>query len=190
MIIGYGYQRRESELRKLGAEKVYLDHSPERPDRADLLKSTATARDGDVLVLVHYADLGGHFTERNRARRLLAERGVLVQVGDNEPVLYDTDQKRRDFKLQKGGRQTQKHKGAPRKWTPTDEQLWEFAAFWHASDIYTLAHCRRKYAEIFGEDWGDLTLGRVRHRMGGRETPKSPFDEPRTTPDAPLDGDE
>ena len=26
----------------------------------------------------------------------------------------------------------------------------------------------------------DLTLGRVRHRMGGRETPKAPFDEPRT----------
>ena len=183
MKIGYGYKRTEKTLRDLGAEKVYLDKSAERPDRAYLITKGNAFEEGDILVLVHYADLGNDYRDRDRVLEYIANCGVMVQVGTNEPVLYDTPLKRKDFKDQKGGTKTQAEKGRPRVWNPEPDKLAEFAAIWHDPLVYTMAACRHQYAKIFGEPWSEKVKGRVRYRIGGRETPKPP-------PDAPLDGDE
>lgn len=78
MRIGYGYRRREKDLREAGAEKVYIDMDRLREHRADMMK--AGLREGDTLLLLSLRDLGGAPNADQAWRRKVEAAGVSIEI--------------------------------------------------------------------------------------------------------------
>jgi len=78
MKIGYGYQRKEADLEAAGAEKVYVDGTRERRERADLV--AYGLRDGDTLILLSMRDLGGAPKTDAMWKERIEAMGVAIKV--------------------------------------------------------------------------------------------------------------
>lgn len=127
--VAYGWCRQESELRKAGADLVFIDWSKERPARADMLKP-GVIRDGDDFFVLAESDLG-RGRDLAKQRRLLAERGIAVDV--------------RETKRPAG------KSGRPAKLDPTEEQDVALAAVW-VEDLRPPAWKVRRASEIMGHE--------------------------------------
>lgn len=75
--IGYGYRRREAELRDLGAEQVFIDLSRDRHARADMMTSI---REGDTLILIKLRDLGGSPVADRVWKERVEAAGATIEV--------------------------------------------------------------------------------------------------------------
>lgn len=147
MIVGYGRKRDEAALREAGAEQVWLEEKPERPERKAMLEGLGL-RSGDVLLLPDAAALASHWRERDAVLTALAVRGVAVQVLGGESVLYDMPRKLRAFKSQGiaaqnalNARRNRKPGPKPR-FDPPAEKDAAVKAIWHSTDPWPLAAYR------------------------------------------------
>lgn len=148
MKIGYGYRRTEKALRDAGAERVWIDLSKERTERADMV--SAGLRAGDTLVLLSIRDLGGSAKADAMWKENIEAMGVTVEVC--EPV---DEQEARPV-------------GRPKKFDPTpeqDDQIRKLWLCWH----YTEAYKVRRVAEIMGHE---VKRGVLFHRYGSMSKPK------------------
>ena len=148
MKIGYAYRRTEAALRDAGAEKVFIDISPQRTERNDLL--AYGLRTGDELVLLSIRDLGGSAKADAAMKARIEAMGVtvtVVQMPDDKPA----------GKL-----------GRPKGYDPTpeqDEQIRKVWLCWHYTEAYKL----RRAAEIYGSPVG---RGVLFNRYGSMSKPK------------------
>ena len=83
MIIGYGYKRSETDLRKMGAERVFIDTDRARPERADMMIHKQV-RPGDTVLVLHLLDLGGTQMASESFRALIEARGATVKVAPGD----------------------------------------------------------------------------------------------------------
>jgi DNA invertase Pin-like site-specific DNA recombinase len=146
MNIGYGFRRTEAALKQAGAERVWIDLSKERTERADMLRIGLKA--GDTLIVLSKNDLGGSARANRIIRDNLTAMGVTVAV-----VAPDT---------------LSKPMGRPRKFDPTPEQaeqIKEIWLCWHHTGAYKL----RRAAEIMGHS---VSRGQLNHRFGNMSKPK------------------
>lgn len=98
MIVGYGYKRDPEDLRKAGASQVWIDLTPGRYERADMMRGGGL-REGDTLLLISLRDLGGSPVADERWQQMMAERGVTLQIIESDgaarkvgaPRKYDPD---------------------------------------------------------------------------------------------------
>ena len=109
MIIGYGYKRRESDLRNAGAERVFIDTQRSRPERADMMMHNQV-RSGDTLLVLNRLDIGGTPKATDQFIDRAVKLGVIFQVapgdwpaGNGRPAKYkftpEQDAKCRDVQL-------------------------------------------------------------------------------------------
>lgn len=162
MKIGYGYRRKEADLIAAGADKVYIDISPQRTERNDMLTHGLRKWDGksqkDTLVLLSLRDLGGSPKADAMMKERIEAMGIIIEVvplpGGKEPGRI----------------------GRPKKYDPTPEQdaqirkLW---LCWHYTEAYKL----RRAAEIYGSEVG---RGVLFNRYGSMENPKEPDTDKET----------
>lgn len=154
MKIGYGYRRQEADLLAAGAEKVYIDISPQRTERNDMFKYGLREWDKkspqDTLILLSLRDLGGSPKADAMMKERIEAMGVIIEVvtlpGGKEPGRI----------------------GRPKKYDPTPEQdaqirkLW---LCWHYTEAYKL----RRAAEIYG---APVTRGVLFNRYGSMSKPR------------------
>jgi hypothetical protein len=75
-----------------------MDRGGDRSEREWLVQGKpATLRKGDVVTVACEAYIGAPGRDRRAVLKALAAKGVLVQVLDREPVLYDTPEKIDEF---------------------------------------------------------------------------------------------
>jgi len=148
MNIGYGYQRKEADLEAAGAEKVYVDVTRERRERADLV--AYGLREGDTLILLSMRDLGGAPKADAMWQERIEDMGVAIKVvalpDDKPPAKI----------------------GRPKKYDPTpeqDEQVRKLWLCWHYTEAYKL----RRASEICGHPVG---RGVLFNRYGSMKKPK------------------
>lgn len=148
MKIGYGYRRDEADLKSAGAEKVYVDISRERQERADMV--AYGLREGDTLLLLSMRDLGGAPKADAMWRERVEAMGVAIKVvalpDDKPPAKI----------------------GRPKKYEPTpeqEEQIRKIWLCWHYTEAYKL----RRAAEIYGHPVG---RGVLFNRYGSMKKPK------------------
>ena len=149
MKIGYGYRRKEADLEAAGAEKVFIDVTSERQERADMV-AHGGVREGDTLLLFSMRDLGGSPKADAMWRARIEALGVKIEVVEV-----------------KGAERIGKP-GRPRKFNPTpeqDEQCRKLWLCWHYTEKYKL----RRIAEIVGHSVG---RGLLFNRYGSMENPK------------------
>jgi hypothetical protein len=133
MKIGYGYRRSEADLTAAGGERVFVDISRERQERADMV--AYGLREGDTLILLSLRDLGGAPKADEAWKERIEAMGVEITVAplpDNKPPT----------KI-----------GRPRKFDPTPEQaeqIRELWLCWHYTEAYKL----RRASEIMGHEVG------------------------------------
>ncbi len=147
MIVGYGWKRDEKDLLAEGAERVYIDTKKERPERAAAL-AAGSLRKGDMLVLLHWNDLGGNKPASDRLSRWLFGRGVDITVSQNF------------------ARYTPK--GAAKFIPESADQDAEMRELWldpERPEVYKL----RRIGEIYGKP---VARGQLFYRYGSAEKPK------------------
>jgi hypothetical protein len=148
MKIGYGYRRDEADLKAAGAEKVYVDISRERQERADMV--AYGLREGDTLLLLSMRDLGGAPKADAMWRERVEAMGVAIEVvalpDDKPPAKI----------------------GRPKKYEPTPEQEAQIRKIWLCWH-YTEAYKLRRAAEIYGHPVG---RGVLFNRYGSMKKPK------------------
>lgn len=152
MRIGYGYKRREADLEAAGARKVYIDITPQRTERNDLLAYGLRA--GDTLVLLSLRDLGGAPKADAAMKERIEALGVTIEV----VPLPD-------------GKEPGKI-GRPKKYDPSpeqDEQIRKLWLCWHYTEAYKL----RRVAEMYG---APVTRGVLFNRYGSMSKPKEQSD--------------
>lgn len=139
MKLGYGMNRDPRDLRKAGAERVWIDtDTSERMERADLFANAL--RPQSVLVLLSRSDLGrGREIERFEA--LAAQAGARIEIA--EPP-------RPAGKLKPGP--------AP-KFDPTDAQRARVAHYWHGP--FKRGEVLRQASEIMGYEVTSNMLNRA-----------------------------
>lgn len=77
---------------------IFTDRGSSRDERDWLMQEDPeTLREGDVVTVACEAYIGAPGRDRRRVLRVLADKGVSVQVLDREPVLYDTAEKIDEF---------------------------------------------------------------------------------------------
>lgn len=145
MMLGYGYRRDADELRKAGAEQVWVDFSPDRLERADLFRSGAL-RPGDTLVLFSLRDLGGSPKADPIWQRKVEERGASIKIVD--------------LPARKLGR--------PRRYDPTPDQVRRHRAIWLDGD-----NAERARLKAIAADYGShVTRSTLHGRYGSPSNPK------------------
>ncbi len=147
MVHGYGYNRTRQALTSAGAETVWIDTSPKRPERNTMLTTRQAIREGDSLIVLHESDLGEDWRDRKRVMDILKQRGIHLIIAGNEPTRQDV--------------------GRPRTFDPTPEQDAEFGAIWYGP--YTMAFVRAEYDRIFGAPLDRPAYGRLQYRYGPRD---------------------
>ncbi len=146
MIIGYGYRRKEADLRAAGAEQVWIDTKRDRLERSAMTEGRGL-REGDTLLLLHWNDLGGNKPSSDRLAARLEKRGVTVKVADG-PYAVSA--------------------GRPAKLRPTPEQDAEARSIW-LDGFHSLAYKLRRVAEIYGQD---VKAHQMYYRHGSPDDPK------------------
>ena len=148
MKIGYGYQRREADLLEAGAEKAFVDITPERRERADMVRFALQG--GDTILLLSERDLGGSPKADAMWRERIEAMGVTIEIAprkDDKPPAK---------------------MGRPRRFDPTpeqDAQCRELWLCWHYTEAYKL----RRISEIMGQP---VTRGVLFSRYGSMKNPK------------------
>ena len=176
--IGYGFRRKPQTLRDAGAQRVFIDDDKERAERNYLLDPASVAiRPGDNIILIAAVDLGSDWRDRTRVLKTLSGVGVTVQVRGNDPVLYDTAEKRQAFKALKGfgEKRVQKSKtGRPRLFDPTPEQDTLVREVWRTEGL-TRAYKLKRISEIMGTE---IKFHILRDRYKGFPGVELDVDEP------------
>lgn len=146
MRLGYGINRTPAELRKAGADRVWIDtnHS-DRMERADLF--TNGLRAGCVLVLLSRSDLG-RGKEIERFEGLAAKIGVSIEI---------VEPPKSPGKLRPGP--------VP-KFNPDDQQRARIEHYWHGP--FKRSEAKRQASEIMGYEVTDNMLNRA---LGPRSKP-------------------
>lgn len=122
---------------------------------------------GETLLLLHHADIGDDWRQRRRVLVWLAERGVMVQVRDQEPVLYDTDEKLASYKAQNGGDRTQKDPGRPTKIKWTKETAKEFSEAWYGP--FSRGYVGSQFERITGKRFDQQAVNNCNYTFGPRD---------------------
>lgn len=148
MKVGYGYKRHEKDLRAIGAEKVYIDITPQRTERNDML--AYALREGDELLLLSMRDLGGSAKADAIQKAGIEGMGVTIKV-----VALPNDAPPKKI-------------GRPKKFDPTPEQREQIRKIWLCWH-YTEAYKLRRVAEIMGFDVG---RGLLFNEFGSMKKPK------------------
>ena len=127
MIIGYGYKRRESDLVKMGADKVFIDTERARPERAEMMINTQV-RPGDTILVLHMLDLGGTIMASEQFASKVRAKGVDVKIA---PGSWEA----------RGGR--------PRKFDPEGDDDTYCRGIW-LNEYYTVATKLTKISKRLG----------------------------------------
>lgn len=146
MKLGYGWKRTDADLVEAGAERVYVDTKKQRPERTELLLS---AREGDVILLLHYNDLGGTKPATDRLAARLAAKGVSIEVSPNS------------------ARFTPK---GPAKFVPTEDQDAEIRAIW-LDPWRPEADKMPRIEKVYGKP---VKRNSLYYRYGSVDNPKEP----------------
>lgn len=169
IMIAYGYRRRKQDFAAYEIAHYWFDKEPERLELADLMGAGGKhpgVEPGEVLLLLHHADIGDDWRQRRRVLVWLADRGVMVKVRDQDAVLYDTDEKLAVYKSLNGGDRTQKDPGRPMKIKWTIEKAKEFGAFWYGP--YSKSHVVRQFEEITKRKFNEAAESHVKYFFGPR----------------------
>lgn len=142
MIIGYGYRRNAKDLKRAGAEKVFIDTSKDRPERTDMFKHGGI-REGDTLLLLSLRDLGGSPPADRHWQSVVASMGVTIKT-----VTLDKPAARL---------------GAPKKYSPTPDQYKRHRAIWLDPVGGTQESKRKQISTDYGSE---LTRGILNGRFG------------------------
>jgi hypothetical protein len=146
MKVGYGYKRREQDLRDVGAEKVFIDLDRDRAARADMLH--IGLRRGDVLVVLYLRDLGGSPVADRVWRERVQALGVTIEIAklEKRPACI----------------------GRPRKFNPNDDEARVVRAIW-LDPVESERVRLRRVAEYIGRD---VSRGILNGRYGWPTKPK------------------
>jgi hypothetical protein len=154
MKIGYGFRRSAADLKAVGAEKVWIDTSRDRPERSDMFKHGGI-REGDTLLLLSLRDLGGSPPADKRWKAQAEAMGVSLEV----------------VTLGKPSARI----GAPRKYDPTPDQYLRHRAIWLDPLGGTYEAKRKQISADYGSE---LSRGILNGRFGwvGNEKQGEPSD--------------
>lgn len=147
MMVGYGYRRDPEELRKAGAERVWVDFTPGRYERADMMRDGGL-RPGDTLILFSLRDLGGSPVADRKWEARIAERGASIKIV--RPLVEP------------------KRVGAPRKYDPDAASARRHYAIW----IDGTRSERDRLAAIAADYGAPVTRQTLNGRYGNPSNPK------------------
>lgn len=170
MKIGYGYKRQPQSFKPYGVAHIWGDKAPERLELAAIMGAGGKEpgiQPGETLVLLHHADIGDDWRQRRRVLMWLAERGVMVQVRDQDPVLYDTAEKLAEYKSRNGGDRTQKDPGRPSKVQWTKESATEFGAAWYGP--FSRGYVGAEFERITGKNFDKQAVNNCNYTFGPRD---------------------
>lgn len=170
MKIAYGYKRTPQGFRPYSPDHIWGDQDPARPELAALMG--AGGRDpgidrGETLLLLHHADIGEDWRQRRRVLTWMARRGVLVQVRDQEPILYDTEEKLASYKDQNGGEKTQRDPGRPSRVQWTKETAQAFGDVWYGP--FSRGYVASEFERIAGKRFDQKAVNNCNYFFGPRD---------------------
>lgn len=148
MKIGYGFRRNAKDLEALGAEKVWIDISRDRPERSDMFK-LGGLREGDTLLLLSLRDLGGSPPADTRWKAEVEKMGVTIEIAqlDKPPARM----------------------GRPKVYKPTPDQFRRHRAIWLDPLGGTYESKRKQISADYGSE---LTRGILNGRFGWLDAEK------------------
>jgi len=85
-IFAYSYRKDPVALRNAGATVIFVDTSPDRTERANMMHRLGLRR-GDTLLLYSLRDLGGSPAGDAKWRQMVEDRGVSIEIVkvENQP---------------------------------------------------------------------------------------------------------
>ena len=133
-------KEQEDALLDLGCEVVFTDKSPARTERSAMIN--AGLMEGDLLVICGEYALGSGEADAAKVVAQVCELGVKIQVMDQEPVLYKTEESIAAFasRALKSSRKfnairtsaTRVRSGRRGKLDDLSDAEWVFVKFWWA----------------------------------------------------------
>jgi hypothetical protein len=170
MKIGYGYKRQPQGFRAYEVGHIWGDKTPERPELAALMGAGGlepAIHGGETLVLLHHADIGDDWRQRKRVLSWMAERGVMIQVRDQAPVLYDSEEKLNAYKDQNGGDRTQKDPGRPQRIKWTVDTAKAFGAVWYGP--YSRGYVASEFERMTKKRFDQKAVNNCNYFFGPRD---------------------
>jgi hypothetical protein len=149
---------------------IWGDKTPERRELAALMGAGGlepAIREGETLLLLHHADLGDDWRQRKRVLMWMAGQGVMVQVRDQAPVLYDSEEKLDAYKEQNGGERTQKDPGRPQRIKWTVETAKGFGETWYGP--FSRGYVASEFERITGKRFDARAVNNCNYFFGPRD---------------------
>jgi hypothetical protein len=134
----YGFKRQQSDFAAVEYDDIFLEDSKQRPVLAELIRDGLRSGHGDLIIVLDEADI----PIRGPMRDAIEAKGAAIEVAGL----------------------TEKKKGRPTVFNPTDEQMVRIKEIWNTPYFETYA--TKLISEILGREVSRYTL---RRQLGKRD---------------------